>query len=174
MGKKHTAQNLLDIDDFEIKEGQKCARALGPRGNHQHEVEFIDGTKTLVTMPPKFRNLVWVKRGHYVVVDPSLGTISEKVGGEIVQVLFPKQIKELEQAGKWPSEFSKKEATIDTKHSDNDDDNEESDNDDDLFVNNNRPILSESESSSDEEDDEEEEDNDNDSDNEEEDDDQKQ
>ncbi|CAO3610871.1 unnamed protein product [Cunninghamella blakesleeana] len=150
MGKKHTAQNLLDIDDFVMKEGQKYAKSLGPRGNHQHEVEFIDGTKTLVTMPPKFRNLVWVKRGHYVVVDPSLGTVSEKVGGEIVQVLFPKQIKELEQDGKWPIEFSKKEST-ETKIDDGDDD--DSDNDDDLFVNNNRPVLSESDSSSDDDDD---------------------
>jgi probable RNA-binding protein EIF1AD len=33
-------------------------------------------------------------------VDPTVG-ISEKVGGEIVSVLFPKNIKDLKAAGKW-------------------------------------------------------------------------
>ncbi|KAI8330880.1 hypothetical protein BC941DRAFT_439828 [Chlamydoabsidia padenii] len=156
MGKKHTAQNLLDADEFEIQPHQHYARSLGPRGNHQHEVEFIDGTKKLVTMPPRFRNLVWVKRGHFVVVDPSLGTVSEKVGGEIVQVLFPKHIKALQQAGQWPAEFSNQVSIKNNDHhgrSDDDDEDDDEDNDDDLFVNNNRPVLSESESSSDEEED---------------------
>jgi probable RNA-binding protein EIF1AD len=43
--------------------------------------------------------------GHYVIVDPTVG-LSEKVGGEIVQVLFPKNIKDLRAAGKWPTEFT--------------------------------------------------------------------
>jgi hypothetical protein len=62
MGKKQTARDQLD-DDFEIEQGQVYARSLGPRGNHQHEVEFIDGEKKLVTLPPRFRNVVWLKRG---------------------------------------------------------------------------------------------------------------
>lgn len=62
MGKKQTSRNQLD-DDFEIEGNQTYARALGPRGNHQHEVEFIDGSKKLVTLPPKYRNVVWLKRG---------------------------------------------------------------------------------------------------------------
>ena len=118
MGKKQTARDQLD-DDFEIEQGQVYARSLGPRGNHQHEVEFIDGEKKLVTLPPRFRNIEWLKRGknlhlnladpynvnkrilgHYVIVDPTVG-ISEKVAGEIVQVLFPKNIKDLKAAGKW-------------------------------------------------------------------------
>ncbi|KAI8097153.1 uncharacterized protein BX664DRAFT_325669 [Halteromyces radiatus] len=154
MGKKHTAQTLLDVDDFEIQEHQKYARSLGPRGNHQHEVEFLDGSKKLVTMPPRFRNLVWVKRGHFVVVDPSLGTVSEKVGGEIVQVLFPKHIKSLQQAGKWPTAFSQNTSNDQDKNEEQGLDRNnysDDDEDDDLFVNNNRPVMSESESSSDEE-----------------------
>lgn len=69
MGKKQTARNQLD-DDFEIIGDQTYARSLGPRGNHQHEVEFIDGSKKLVTLPPKFRNVVWLKRGKkFLTVD---------------------------------------------------------------------------------------------------------
>lgn len=39
--------------------------------------------------------------GHFVLVDPSIGTTSEKVGGEIIFVYFPQHIKQLEQAGQW-------------------------------------------------------------------------
>ncbi|KAI7852516.1 hypothetical protein BDC45DRAFT_537398 [Circinella umbellata] len=103
MGRKQTAADILDSESPSIEPGteQRYARVIGPRGNHQHEVEFIDGTRTLVTLQPRFRHLVWVKRGHYVIVDPSLGTTSEKVGGEIIHVLFPKHIKTLEQSGQW-------------------------------------------------------------------------
>ncbi|KAI8048339.1 uncharacterized protein B0P05DRAFT_564526 [Gilbertella persicaria] len=139
MGKKQTTRNQLD-DDFEIEGQQRYARALGPRGNHQHEVEFTDGSKTLVTLPPRYRNVVWVKRGHYVIVDPTVG-VSEKVGGEIVHVLFPKHIKDLKAAGKWPSEFSDQKGE------------EEGESEDDLFVNNNRPVMSDTDSSSSEEED---------------------
>lgn len=67
MGKKQTAKTQLE-EDFEIKEQQVYARSLGPRGNHQHEVEFIDGSKKLVTLPPRFRNVVWLKRGMQILV----------------------------------------------------------------------------------------------------------
>ncbi|KAI9356621.1 hypothetical protein BD770DRAFT_103528 [Pilaira anomala] len=144
MGKKQTSRNQLD-DDFEIEGNQTYARALGPRGNHQHEVEFIDGSKKLVTLPPKYRNVVWLKRGHYVIVDPSVG-VTEKVAGEIVYVLFPKNIKDLKAAGKWPSEFSEPAPAVEKIE-------KEDDSDDDLFVNNNRPIMSDTESESSEEED---------------------
>ncbi|KAG2199266.1 hypothetical protein INT46_008808 [Mucor plumbeus] len=156
MGKKQTARDQLD-DDFEIEQGQVYARSLGPRGNHQHEVEFIDGEKKLVTLPPRFRNVVWLKRGHYVIVDPTVG-ISEKVAGEIVQVLFPKNIKDLKAAGKWPEEFSdpKSEPNVPSQQPSkgeyNEDEEGEEEEEDDLFVNNNRPVMSDTDSSSEEED----------------------
>ncbi|KAI8641447.1 hypothetical protein BD408DRAFT_418055 [Parasitella parasitica] len=150
MGKKQTARDQLD-NNFEIKQGQVYARSMGPRGNQQHEVEFIDGEKKLVTLPPRFRNLVWLKRGHYVIVDPTVG-VSEKVAGEIVSVLFPKNIKDLKAAGKWPEEFSdsRREPTVPPKNVNGDDDEEEYQ--DDLFVNNNRPVMSDTDCSSEEED----------------------
>ncbi|KAI9252434.1 hypothetical protein BDA99DRAFT_521070 [Phascolomyces articulosus] len=148
MGRKQTAADILDSESPAIEPGsqQRYARVIGPRGNHQHEVEFTNGTRTLVTLQPRFRHLVWVKRGHYVIIDPSLGTTTEKVGGEIIHVLFPKHIKSLEQSGQWPIEFSQKRQEMPEK--DDKSDLDDSDNDDDLFVNNNRPIMSDTESSS--------------------------
>ncbi|CEP14554.1 hypothetical protein [Parasitella parasitica] len=149
MGRKQTTIDQLE-NDFEIEQDQVYARSLGPRGNHQHEVEFIDGEKKLVTLPPRFRNVVWLKRGHYVIVDPTVG-VSEKVAGEIVHVLFPKNIKDLKDKGKWPEEFSvPKTESTDLPKSLNEDSDEEDQ--DDLFVNNNRPVMSDTDSSSEEDD----------------------
>jgi probable RNA-binding protein EIF1AD len=63
MGKKQTTKAQLD-ETFEVQEGQVYGRSLGPRGNHQHEVEFTDGSKKLVTLPPRYRNVIWLKRGN--------------------------------------------------------------------------------------------------------------
>ncbi|OBZ84468.1 putative RNA-binding protein EIF1AD [Choanephora cucurbitarum] len=145
MGKKQTTRDQLD-QSFEIQGQQQYAKALGPRGNHQHEVELADGTKTLVTLPPRFRNVVWLKRGHYVIIDPTVG-VSEKVGGEIVHVLFLKNIKDLKAAGKWPTAFSES-----SPMTQNEEEEEEENSDDDLFVNNNRPVMSDTDPSSEEED----------------------
>ncbi|KAF7725535.1 hypothetical protein EC973_009565 [Apophysomyces ossiformis] len=153
MGRRQAAEDVLDTDKITLEEGteQQYARVIGPRGNSQHEVEFADGSRKLVTLPPRFRNTVWVKRGHYVIVDPSLGTTSDKVCGEIVRVLFPKHIKVLENDGEWPSEFSKKQGHVEDK---------EDDEEDDLFVNNNRPVMSDTEESSSDQDDEDDDDDD--------------
>ena len=69
MGRKQTAADILDSESPSIEPGteQRYARVIGPRGNHQHEVEFTDGTRTLVTLQPRFRHLVWVKRGMFKI-----------------------------------------------------------------------------------------------------------
>lgn len=148
MGRKQTIRNQIE-QDIQLQEGQKYAKSLGPRGNHQHEVEFTDGARKLVTLPPRFRNLVWLKRGHFVIVDPTAGTVSEKVGGEIVHVLYPKDIKELKAKEEWPEEFTDKKAQDEEEEEEKRQDSD----DDDLFVNNNRHVMSETEEeeSSDEE-----------------------
>jgi len=43
---------------------EPCMQA---KGNHLYEVTLPDGTSTLCRMPPKFRNLVWIKRGTETV-----------------------------------------------------------------------------------------------------------
>ena len=38
-------------------------QVIGGRGNNLHEVEASDKSQFLVSMPPKFRKNVWIKRG---------------------------------------------------------------------------------------------------------------
>ncbi|CAG8659464.1 6746_t:CDS:2, partial [Paraglomus occultum] len=88
---------------------EKIARVLGGRGKHLYEVQLIDGTSTLATLPPRFRNVVWVKRGGYVIVLPVEG--ENKVGAEIVHVLLNEHIKQLRAEGIWPKEFDESQET---------------------------------------------------------------
>lgn len=64
MRRKRIANNILN-EMPELKDNQVIMRSLGPKGKNIHEAELPDGTVTLVTLPPKFRNLVWIKRGLY-------------------------------------------------------------------------------------------------------------
>lgn len=98
MGRKQTTREAESTP--ELTPTQVIARVLGPRGKNMHEVQFADGRTSLAILPPRFRNLIWVKRGHYVVLDPE-ATTTEKLGGEIVHVLFPEHVKDLKAQGQW-------------------------------------------------------------------------
>ncbi|KAG0303636.1 putative RNA-binding protein eif1ad [Dissophora globulifera] len=132
----------------ELEEGQRFARVLGTRGKNVHDVQFSDGDELLVNLPPKFRSLVWVKRGSYVIIQPADEDDRTKVGGDITAVLFPDHIKQYKQDGIWPFEDQLPTLTT-TKDDDDVESGDESDGDDDLFVNNNRVVIEESDSESD-------------------------
>ncbi|PIA13993.1 hypothetical protein COEREDRAFT_24921, partial [Coemansia reversa NRRL 1564] len=97
---KYAAQEALDA---KAEPSLTCpvACVLGPRGQHLHEVWFT----TLAQLPPKFRSIVWVKRGNYVMVDLAK-QLTDKIGGEITMVLLAAQVKQLKQAGGWPTQYA--------------------------------------------------------------------
>ncbi|CAG8455680.1 2480_t:CDS:2 [Acaulospora colombiana] len=101
MGRKQKTTSQILTSNPIPTESQKISRVLGGRGKNLHEVQFPDGTITLCSLPPKFRNLVWVKRGSYVIISPSESENSSKIGGDIVHVLFPEHIKYLKSEGIW-------------------------------------------------------------------------
>ncbi|RUP52465.1 hypothetical protein BC936DRAFT_145222 [Jimgerdemannia flammicorona] len=166
MGRKQTAKQAIDTVPVPIPP-QEIARVVGPRGKNLHEIGFADGRTTLVTLPPKFRNLIWVKRGNYVIVDPTVAT-TDKIGGEIVHPLMPAHIKQLKADGVWytltdrrsdslrPPEFAEQDRQKEAPQSQAEEgESYEEDSDDDLFVNNNRPVQEDTESEEGTDDDEE-------------------
>ncbi len=68
-------------------------------GRDLHEAVWPDGKTSLVSMPVKYRKVVWIKRGDYVIVDPIAE--GDKVTGEIAHVLYANQIKHLKKCGLW-------------------------------------------------------------------------
>lgn len=72
-----------------------------PRGNNLHEVENAKGETYLASMPPKFRKIVWVKRGDHVIVEPIAE--GDKVRAEIVHVIITREHRRfLQESGVWP------------------------------------------------------------------------
>ena len=60
--KKHSIQTFLSEDPVP-EVGQVIARVIAPRGNNIHEVQLPNGATTLAELPPRYRNVIWVKRG---------------------------------------------------------------------------------------------------------------
>ena len=103
---------IAELDDFELPNeacGQIIAKIGENPGCRLFEVitaeNIKNDTKTcLASLPKKFKNNVWVKRGTFVYIEP----ISEgdKVKAEIVKLLTTDHRKWLENEGCWPKEFS--------------------------------------------------------------------
>jgi len=98
--KKNVLHALQQGDEFQPCPGQIIVKYLKGVGNNLHEVETYDGSSFLVTMPKKFRNVVYLAKGNCIVIDP----IEEgnKVKGEIVCILEPASVTRLIQGKIWP------------------------------------------------------------------------
>jgi len=145
--------------DFRLPEGdEQIVKVVAGRGNNLHEVRDHEDQSFLVSMPPKFRKNVWIKRGDFVVVKPI--EEGDKVKAEILTILYKEQIKFIKAEKLWPEGFEDSVVSDDLsklKINETDIDSEEnSDDESDIFKNTNRPIQQESESSSDDSEDEDE------------------
>ncbi|XP_074504049.1 putative RNA-binding protein EIF1AD [Sebastes fasciatus] len=163
--RKHVVQELLG-DFVTPTENQQIVKVTGSRGNNLHEAVTAQGVTFLVSMPPKFRKNIWIKRGDYVIVDPI--EEGEKVKAEISFILYKDQIQHLQKQQLWPEGFTEEPSEQDKtgkqqekegKTEERDEEFSDSEDDEsDLFVNTNRCNYQYSESE--EEDSEEENDGD--------------
>ena len=46
---------------------EQIAYVRGSRGKNLHDIEFADGTTSLAELTPRFRNIIWIKRGMYAL-----------------------------------------------------------------------------------------------------------
>ena len=106
------------------------ARVVGSRGTNVFEIEVVnkdcnDGTHVfhidLALMPSKFKKLIWIKRGDYLIVTNSqdqvqvesdeinINMVSTATAGKIQymisHVLTKEQILHIQSIDKWPSVF---------------------------------------------------------------------
>jgi len=88
-------------------EEEKVARVTELRGANICEVELSDGERILVQVPNRFRKLVWIKRGNFLIINRpnNWDNINYKVRAMVLHVLFPDQIKNIKKEGLWPNEF---------------------------------------------------------------------
>ena len=86
---------------------QTIGRLLETRGNNLHQVEDANGEIYLVSMPPKFRRNIWVRRGTFLLLEPIAE--GDKVRAEVIRVLSREHVSELRRAGAWPARFDRTE-----------------------------------------------------------------
>lgn len=163
--RKHVVKEVLG-DFVTPTENQQIVKVTGSRGNNLHEAVTAQGVTFLVSMPPKFRKNLWIKRGDYVIVDPI--EEGEKVKAEISFILYKDHIQNLQKQQLWPEGFTEEplepektkkgqEKREHTEGKDEEDFSDSEDDESDLFVNTNRNnyqyIESEEEDSDEEEED---------------------
>lgn len=94
----------------EPSEHEHIAQILGMRGSNLFEIQFPNEEQALTFLPMKFRKLIWVKRGDYVIVSGAEGDITTTDGGKgavkfmIEHILYKDQIKNLKDKSLWPFE----------------------------------------------------------------------
>lgn len=82
--RKHVTRELEE--DLSVpSESQSIVQLIESRGNNLHEAMDVNGERFLISMPRKFRNSIWVKRGDFVIIEPIAE--GDKVKGEIVKIL---------------------------------------------------------------------------------------
>jgi len=97
------------------EEGEIVARVIGSRGGNVIEIICGDNTEGLAVMPQKFRKLVWVKRGDFVIVSGASTDIEVTKGNggairyRVKYILYKDQIRHIKKVGVWPSLFSEGE-----------------------------------------------------------------
>lgn len=75
-----------EFEDMSLPtDSQTIVRIVQARGHNLHEVVTPSGEQFIVSMPTKFRQNIWVKRGDYIVIEPIKE--GKKVKGEIVKIL---------------------------------------------------------------------------------------
>ena len=115
--KRRTSYRKTVTDDVlygvpELPEGHRVAVLLRSHGGNLLEVRTDAGDEGIALLPTKYRKLIWIKRGDYLVVSEATGAIHTAGGGQgtvrflIEAVLYPDAIKALQRLGKWPAAFA--------------------------------------------------------------------
>jgi translation initiation factor IF-1 len=92
----------------EPEEGQHIVEVVQSHGSNIFLVTMQDGGQTLARLPTRFRNLIWVKRGTFLLCsssDAEYLTASGAAGRvtlNVEYVLFERQVKHLKALKKWP------------------------------------------------------------------------
>lgn len=95
-------QSSLPLPD----DSNLVVRVAASRGSNLFDVALPSGDNSLAMMPTKFRKLIWVKRGDYVMVSSAAGDATTlqgetKVRYMITHILNREQIKHIQDNGLW-------------------------------------------------------------------------
>lgn len=100
--RKHVTNKILTETPVPLAT-ERIVRVVEARGSNQYQVEFPNGQKVLCLRPSKFRNIVFIKRGDFLIIQPEPDDPLDrsKIRSIINHVLFPDHIRDLKAQGHW-------------------------------------------------------------------------
>lgn len=116
--KSVTEEVLNSFPEPDVAAGERVAQVVQSRGGNILQVlvadEEDDGpdSSSLAILPTKFRKLIWVKRGDFLIVSGTshdfLTAAGEKgkVKFMVEHILYKEQVKHLKEVGLWPADFA--------------------------------------------------------------------
>lgn len=93
--------------DPEPKENEQIVRVVALRGSNLFEVVNAAGDKSVTMLPTKFRKLIWVKRGDFLIVAEGDGEATVATGKKgavtsiVEHILYKDQIRNLKSKNLW-------------------------------------------------------------------------
>jgi probable RNA-binding protein EIF1AD len=108
--KSHYRKSVTDsfLNGFpEPEENDSICKVSNSRGTNIFELELEGGGSELAMLPNKFKKLIWVRRGDYVIASSSADDCTTATGDEgkvrymIKHILSKEQIKHLVDNGTW-------------------------------------------------------------------------
>jgi probable RNA-binding protein EIF1AD len=94
------------------EEGEVIAQVKGSRGGNVIDIHCGDDSDGIAVMPQKFRKLIWVKRGDFVIVSGATDEIENNNGSSgairyrVKHILYKDQIRHIKSEGLWPAIFT--------------------------------------------------------------------
>jgi len=92
----------------EPSENQQIVRVLEMKGNNTCEVLYPDHSRGIIEIPGKFKKVVYIGKGDYLIVELFKGLLKAKSSGTIVHILQKEQIQYLKKSGQWPETLEDK------------------------------------------------------------------
>jgi len=141
--RKHVEAEMLEGLPEPEAGVEEVVQVVALKGGNMIEVEAASGMRALCLLPAKFRKLVWIKRGTFVIAAVSKNDYETTTGAKgrvkftVAHILFKQQIKHLQEKGLWPKEFPTDESAVKTDANPSGDEGDD-DSLDEMFVNPNR------------------------------------
>lgn len=105
--RKGVVKSYDEQSDQELGEGDVVAQIISNRGANMFDVQIPDFVDLRVALlPNKYKNLIWIKRNDYVVINSVSSSDSAGDFYEIKQILNKDNIKYIKSINKWPSCFA--------------------------------------------------------------------
>ncbi|EOD33292.1 hypothetical protein EMIHUDRAFT_122911 [Emiliania huxleyi CCMP1516] len=110
MGRGRKVESVLS-ELPEPTESQEIVRVTGTPGGNLVQVTDEASRTFLARVPSKFRNVIWIRIGGYLIVEREADEEAEgrevgKVQATLVHYLYRDQIRHLQSRSLWPSAFA--------------------------------------------------------------------